>query len=101
MAAQQRRFHWDKRKRQYVQLQPGERVKAGKRMRVESGALVSAKAQPSGMYERWSRATQLRVAAPGDIEDPGAKQHGNLADRCACREANRDCGVHAGDAEPM
>ena len=83
MASQQRRFHWDKRKRQYVQLQPGEKLKAGKRMRVESGALVAGKAQPSGMYERWSRATQLRVAAPGDIEDPAAKQPTNLADRCA------------------
>ena len=84
MASQQRRFHWDKRKRAYVQLQSGEQVKAGKRMRVESGALVAGKAQPSGMYQRWSRATQLRVAAPGDLEDPSAKPHASLADRCAC-----------------
>lgn len=84
LASQQRRFHWDKRKRAYVQLQSGEQVKAGKRMRVESGALVAGKAQPSGMYQRWSRATQLRVAAPGDLEDPSAKPHPNLADRCAC-----------------
>ena len=83
LASQQRRFHWDKRKRAYVQLQSGEQVKAGKRMRVESGALVAGKAQPSGMYQRWSRATQLRVAAPGDLEDPSAKPHANLADRCA------------------
>ena len=83
LASQQRRFHWDKRKRAYVQLQSGEQVKAGKRMRVESGALVAGKAQPSGMYQRWSRATQLRVAAPGDLEDPSAKPHANLANRCA------------------
>ena len=91
LASQQRRFHWDKRKRAYVQLQSGEQVKAGKRMRVESGALVAGKAQPSGMYQRWSRATQLRVAAPGDLEDPSAKPHANLADRCACPWINLGC----------
>jgi hypothetical protein len=83
MASQQRRFHWDKRKRAYVQLQPGERLKAGKRQRVESGALVGGKAQPTGVYERWARATQLRVAAPGDIEDPRAQPAGDLAARRA------------------
>ena len=91
LASQQRRFHWDKRKRAYVQLQSGEQVKAGKRMRVESGALVAGKAQPSGMYQRWSRATQLRVAAPGDLEDPAAKPHANLADRCACLGTDLGC----------
>lgn len=91
LASQQRRFHWDKRKRAYVQLQSGEQVKAGKRMRVESGALVAGKAQPSGMYQRWSRATQLRVAAPGDLEDPSAKPHANLADRYTCLWINLGC----------
>ena len=39
MASCQRRFHWDKRKRQYVQLQPDEGVRASKRVRssTESG----------------------------------------------------------------
>ena len=39
MAGGQRRFHWDKRKRQYVQLQPDEGVMANKRVRssTESG----------------------------------------------------------------
>jgi len=35
-------YHWDKRHRKYVQLQPGEQLRAGKRMRAESGASVRA-----------------------------------------------------------
>lgn len=34
-------YHWDKRHRKYVQLQPGEQLRAGKRMRAESGAAVT------------------------------------------------------------
>ncbi len=96
MASQQRRFHWDKRKRAYVQLQPGERLKAGKRQRVESGALVGGKAQPTGVYERWARATQLRVAAPGDIEDPRAQPTGDLAARRAAHPCWPACSPRCG-----
>ncbi len=41
IAASKGTYHWDKRHKKYVQLQPGEEVRAGKRMRAESGAAVS------------------------------------------------------------
>ncbi len=33
-------YHWDKRHKKYVQLQPGEQLRAGRRIRAESGASV-------------------------------------------------------------
>lgn len=35
-------YHWDKRNRKYVQLQPGETMRAGKRMRSDAGTPVSS-----------------------------------------------------------
>ena len=81
MAQQSRQFHWDKRKRQYIQLQPGEKVKAGKRLKTESGASVAAKKGPSGLYKKWSKAHQTRIAPVGQMEDEKAGDGSGLADR--------------------
>ena len=40
MAAGQRRFHWDKRHKRYVQLQAGEKLRSTGKRKTESGAMV-------------------------------------------------------------
>ena len=40
MQAQERRFHWDKRHKRYVQLQPGEKLRGTGKRKTESGAMV-------------------------------------------------------------
>ena len=95
MAQQSRQFHWDKRKRQYIQLQPGEKVKAGKRLKTESGASVAAKKGPSGLYKKWSKAHQTRIAPVGQMEDEKAGDSSGLADRSGSvsfRLASPPCG---------
>ena len=37
MSAASRQFHWDKRKRKFVQLGSNEKVQGGKRIKTESG----------------------------------------------------------------
>lgn len=75
MAQQARQYHWDKRKRRYIQLQPGEQLKAGKRTKAEVGA--GARKGPSGLYKKWSRAHQSRVAPVGQMEDSKASSLGS------------------------
>ena len=41
IAASKGSYHWDKRHRKYVQLQPGEAVRAGKRVKAGTGTPVS------------------------------------------------------------
>ena len=42
MMQQKRQFHWDQRKRRYVQLAGNEVVRGGKRLKTESGRAVDA-----------------------------------------------------------
>ena len=85
LAAQQRQFHWDKRRRQYVQLQPGEQVQAGKRKRTESGKLGAKKkgdGASGGIYKKWVRSSKLRVPAAGELmEGSGGADASGLAER--------------------
>lgn len=81
MAAQQRKFHWDKRKRCYIQLQPNEKVQAGKRKLTESGKLGHKGNQPSGLYKKWVRTSKLRVPATGELPDAGVKDAASLSER--------------------
>lgn len=85
LAAQQRRFHWDKRRRQYVQLQPNEHVQAGKRKRTESGKQRAKDGgKPTGIYNKWVRSSKLRVPAAGELmEGAGGADTAHLADRYA------------------
>ena len=84
LAAQQRRFHWDKRRRQYVQLQPNEHVQAGKRKRTESGKQRAKDGdKPTGIYNKWVRSSKLRVPAAGELTEGGEADTAHLADRYA------------------
>lgn len=51
IAASKGGYHWDKRHRKYVQLQPGEALRAGKRVRAESGVAVSPHTPPAHTTE--------------------------------------------------
>eukprot|EP00803_Ostreobium_quekettii_P005085 evm.model.scf_2506.1 EVM.evm.TU.scf_2506.1 scf_2506:380-9034(+) len=68
----QRRYHWDKRHRKYVCLQPSEIVKGGKRVLNESGVRIDQKNGRRGIYEDWVRRNKTRLAAPGLEEDKRA-----------------------------
>lgn len=82
MASQQKRHHWDKRKRRYIQLQPKEEVKAGKRLKTESGARAKSNNAPSGLYEKWAKAHKRRIATPGEEENGAAAAYSkNLSNR--------------------
>ncbi|KAL4439981.1 hypothetical protein ABPG75_002982 [Micractinium tetrahymenae] len=79
MRAQSRAsYHWDKRSKKYVKLQTGEAVKAGKRVKIESGAKGSK--GPSGIYKKWAKKTRLRVAVGGS-EEAGAQLAQQMKDR--------------------
>ena len=85
MASQQKRHHWDKRKRRYIQLQPKEEVKAGKRLKTESGARTKSDDGPSGLYQKWAKAHKRRVATPGEEENGAAAAYSkNLSNRWVC-----------------
>ncbi|PSC71287.1 DEAD-box ATP-dependent RNA helicase 29 [Micractinium conductrix] len=72
-------FYWDKSGKKYVKLHPGEKIKAGKRVRTESGAKAASKG-PSGLYEKWSKKTRLRVAT-GGAEESAAAVASQMGDR--------------------
>jgi ATP-dependent RNA helicase DDX54/DBP10 len=84
MASQKRRYHFDKRKRRYVQLQPDETVQAGKRRRTDSGVVTKcgAAAEPAGLYKTWMRKSRLRVPAVGELADSKAPDAHDLSQRC-------------------
>eukprot|EP00884_Botryococcus_braunii_P015329 jgi/Botrbrau1/247/Bobra.0022s0221.1 len=71
IANQARNWHWDKRKKRYIMLQPGEKVAGGKRVRSESGA-KAVTGTSSGLYNKWMKSSQRKVALPGDLELPSA-----------------------------
>ncbi|PRW33125.1 DEAD-box ATP-dependent RNA helicase 29 isoform X1 isoform B [Chlorella sorokiniana] len=78
MRSQKRaQFHWDKRSKKYVKLQAGEAVKGGKRVKTEAGGKGKV---TTGLYEKWSKKTRLRVAT-GGTEERGAHLAAQMADR--------------------
>lgn len=73
MMDQRKKYHWDKRKKAYVQLQPGEDIDvAGRRGRSESGAKQQAgkkkKEGSTGSFQRWAKANRVRLPAAGEHE---------------------------------
>ena len=82
LATHQRNYHWDKRKRRYIQLQPGEQVRAGKRLKTESGKSVLGKGEASGVYKKWSKAHQTRIMPVGQKEDEKFPYVPGIGDRC-------------------
>lgn len=89
IAGAQKRHHWDKKKRRYIQLQPKEEIKAGKRLKTESGAKATGDDGPSGLYQKWAKANKKRVTHTGEEESgAGAAYSKNLANRCVATEAS-------------
>jgi ATP-dependent RNA helicase DDX54/DBP10 len=67
-------FHWDKKKKKYIKLQPGEELRAdGKRnLRNESGARVGSGDTKSGnLYRKWKEQSHRAVQAVGEVEKKG------------------------------
>jgi ATP-dependent RNA helicase DDX54/DBP10 len=56
-------WHWDNKSKRYIRLQPGEAVKAGRRVRPD-GSSGKKKAGPTGQYARWAKKNHLRVGGP-------------------------------------
>jgi ATP-dependent RNA helicase DDX54/DBP10 len=73
-------WHWDKKAKKYVKLNKNEAMKAGKRVRTESGAIKRAGDGPSGIYEKWSKKTKVSIGS-GKGADTSAK----LADAMGSR----------------
>ena len=64
---------WDKKKRNYVQVNADEvdRVRGGKRIKTESGAYAKKDEKAIGeMYKKWTQRTHKSVNATGSQEDP-------------------------------
>ena len=81
--SQQRRIRiWDKKKRNYVQVNANEvdRARGNKRIKTESGAYAKKDKEAVGeMYKKWQQRTHKSVAATGSQEDPlinGRKDRG-------------------------
>lgn len=83
LASQQKRHHWDKRKRRYIQLQPNEEVKAGKRLRTESGGRGVSEDAPSGLYQKWAKANKRHVVHGAQENSSAAAYSKDLANRYA------------------
>uniref|UniRef100_A0A7S3XG40 RNA helicase n=1 Tax=Picocystis salinarum TaxID=88271 RepID=A0A7S3XG40_9CHLO len=97
MSKGKRQYHWDKRKKKYVQLQGGEEVRAsGKRIITESGAKVSKrKAGPSGIYEAWVKKSKTKVG--GEDEDTFRPE--NLRQQRGHRKGNKMSGSNNARSE--
>ena len=81
--SQQRRIRiWDKKKRNYVQVNANEvdRARGNKRIKTESGAYAKKDKEAVGeIYKKWQQKTHRSVAATGSQEDPlvnGGKERG-------------------------
>ena len=102
MRAQSRaQYHWDKRSKKYVKLQAGEAVKAGKRVRTESGAKVRWGGGRSAMMSAGCcRNRAGRVEAGAARQDGVGRQGAGRSPRallgcrvagCVCRVAGSAC----------
>ncbi|GJP64096.1 hypothetical protein CLOP_g21121 [Closterium sp. NIES-67] len=56
-------FHWDKKSKKYIKLNPGETLGPSGKVRTESGAKTSAGSK--GIYKRWKERTHMRVGGRG------------------------------------
>ena len=83
LAAQKRkRTVWDSKKKRYVQLQPGEEMKAGKRIASKEGAAKKGgKAERGSMYKQWMK--QVGSSKAAESIGKGVKGgHSALSQRC-------------------
>ncbi|GBG67628.1 hypothetical protein CBR_g757 [Chara braunii] len=56
-------YHWDKRKKKYTRLLPGEKMTAAGKIKTESGVKVN-KSQ-TGLYRKWQQRTKMKIPAVG------------------------------------
>ncbi|CAI5950113.1 unnamed protein product [Closterium sp. NIES-64] len=56
-------FHWDKKSKKYIKLNPGETLGPSGKVRTESGTKTSAGSK--GIYKRWKEKTHMRVGGRG------------------------------------
>lgn len=63
---QRANYHWDKRSKNYIKLQPGEMVKAGKR--VTASKKLKTSKEGTGLYAKWAKKNKVHVA-PGQHRD--------------------------------
>ena len=75
---QKRRIVWDKKSHKYVQLQKNETVKAGKRVRTESGAKVKTSERTGEIFKKWVR----RTGGKADALKAAKGGEAALAGRC-------------------
>lgn len=74
-------WHWDKKGKKYVKLQKNESIKAGKRVRNESGAVLSKDKQNLGTtYERWAKRTKMAVGGGGESGTKSMNANKGVAD---------------------
>eukprot|EP00967_Tisochrysis_lutea_P062293 scaffold79937_cov18-Tisochrysis_lutea.AAC.1 len=75
MTQQRRQYHWDKRKRKYVQVSGDDARAKGssKKIRTESGKAIDKDKAGKGIYARWVKSQHQRVAPVGthEAEDAG------------------------------
>jgi hypothetical protein len=69
MASQKRRYHWDARKRKYIQMQPDEEVRAGRR-KVKDGMRI--KQLGTGLYKKWVKQNKMQMPRPGEASEAAA-----------------------------
>lgn len=70
MASQQRKYHWDSRKRKYIQMQPEEEVRAGKRKARDGSA--REKQHETGLYKKWMKHSKMQMPRTGEaVESTG------------------------------
>lgn len=58
-------YHWDRKKKKYIRLQPGEVLTGSGKVKAESGARVNA-GQQKGLYKKWQARTHMKVATAGE-----------------------------------
>eukprot|EP00947_MAST-08B_sp_MAST-8B-sp1_P003779 g3779.t1 len=66
LLAKKRLFHWDKRKKKYIQTTAAELARGNSRAKTEDGHSVSQGAPSGDRYRRWAANNNRRIAAGGD-----------------------------------
>lgn len=76
-----RMMRWDAKKRKFVKqsLEEMSSLRGAKRLRTETGAIISKSARPKGeMYEKWQKKTRREVASPGMGDDDDDRPRPNV-----------------------
>lgn len=67
---QRRQYHWDRRSKRYICLPQGEKMQAGKRIRMENGVKMKKRDKDAGkLYDTWTRNQKTKIQSIGAQED--------------------------------